>query len=61
MAKIFQLGLFLNFVVVGMGIGALRVTMNNKRILTMFGVYFIIYLFIGLTFLSDTAFLVPEP
>ena len=61
MAKIFQLGLFLNFVVVGMGIGSLRITMSNKRILAMFGIYFIIYLLIGLTILSDTAFLVPEP
>jgi hypothetical protein len=61
MAKLFQLTVFLNFVVVGIALGYGRTHMNRKRMAMLFFGYVFVYLAFALLVLSDTTFLVPQP
>lgn len=61
MAKIFQLSVFLNFVIVGIGLGYAKTHLSRKRMLMLFAGYFLVYLSVALVILADIEFLVPEP
>lgn len=61
MAKIFELTVFLNFVVAGIALGYSGWSMNHRRIVLLMVVYIAIYTAFGLIVLSDIGFLVPEP
>lgn len=61
MAKIFQLSLFMNVIVIGIAIGVSRMRLTKKRIIAMYWGYFLFYLLAGGILLWDTSFLVPTP
>lgn len=61
MAKIFELTVFLNFVLAGIALGYSGWYINHRRIFLLIAVYFAIYTAFGLIVLSDIGFLVPKP
>jgi hypothetical protein len=61
MTKLFELSIFLNFVVVGIVLGYGGYYINYRRLVLLMLAYMSAYTVIGIIVLSDVGFLVPEP